>query len=394
MNISELKKLAEQIANENAEDYQQVNQTIYDFAELGNNEYKSTAYLAEKLNKLGFTVQLPYAGMDTAIRAEYGSGHPKIAFLAEYDALPGYGPNKDQNGHACGHNFIAANTFGACAVLSAMKEHFDGTIVYIGAPAEETTGGKVDLVKYGAFDDIDVVMQIHIKGGDITELGNTTLAIDSVEFTFEGVAAHAAAFPERGVNALDASYLTFTGINALRQHITTDARIHGIIKEGGLAANITPNHSVAQFYVRAADRDYLNTLTQKVINCAKGAELMTGAKLSVRYFENSFDNHVQNPVLKDLMEQNLYLAGEAKENVSTEILPPNGSSDLGNVSHVVPTVYVSLAAHNPDNSDCHEEAFLPYCTGEYGFKALDKAIKAQVYTALDVFANPSIIDTL
>lgn len=394
MNINELKSLAESIANRHAADYREVNQVIYDFAELGNEEYKSTAYLADKLRELGFSVQLPYANMDTAIRAEYGSGHPKIAFIAEYDALPGYGPNKNQNGHACGHNFIAANTFGACAVLAALKENFEGTIVYIGAPAEETTGGKVDLVKFGAFDDIDAAMQIHITGGDTTELGNNTLAIDSVEFSFEGVAAHAAAFPERGVNALDASYLTFTGINALRQHITPDARIHGIIKEGGLAANITPNHSVAQFYVRAADREYLNSLTQKVINCAKGAELMTGAKLTVRYFENSFDNLVVNQKLKSLMEENLYLAGEARENISTKELPASGSSDLGNVSQVVPTVYVSMAAHNPDNSGCHEEAFLPYCTGEYGFAALDKAIKAQVYTALDLFMNPEIIKEL
>ena len=394
MNIEQLKELARRIADENAADFQNVNQTIYDFAELGNQEYKSTAFLAEKLKELGFSVQLPYAGIDTAIRAEYGRGKPKIAFMAEYDALPGYGPDKNQNGHACGHNFIAANCYGACAVLAKMKEHFDGTIVFIGAPAEETTGGKVDLVKAGAFDDIDAVIQIHIKGGEITELGNTTLAIDSVEFSFEGVAAHAAAFPERGVNALDAAYLTFNGINALRQHVTPDARIHGIITEGGVAANITPNRAVAQFYVRAADRSYLNSLTQKVINCAKGAELMTGAKLTVRYFENSFDNFLQNSVLKDLMEQNLYLAGESRENVDTRPLPPNGSSDIGNVSHVVPTVYVSMAAHNPNNSDCHEEAFLPYCTGSYGFAALDKAVKAQAFTALDLFADPQIIEKL
>ena len=394
MNINELKDLARKIADEDAALYREVNQTVYDFAELGNDEYKSTAYLAQKLTELGFKVQLPYLGIDTAIRAEYGEGFPKIAFMAEYDALPGYGPDKNENGHACGHNFIAANTFGACAVLAKMKEHFDGTVVYIGAPAEETTGGKVDLVNKGAFDDIDVVMQIHICGGNITQLGNATLAIDSVEFTFEGVAAHAAAFPERGVNALDAAYLTFDGINALRQHITPDARIHGIIKEGGLAANIVPNHSVAQFYVRAADRQYLNTLTQKVINCAKGAELMTGATLTWRYFENSFDNHLQNPVLKGIMEKNLYLAGESPETVDTNPLPPSGSSDLGNVSQVVPTVYVSMAARNPDGSDCHEEAFLPYCTGEFGFAALDRAVKAQAYTALDLFTNPDLVREL
>lgn len=396
IDIEQLKTEAARIAEECADSYRAVCQTVYDFHELGNQEYKSTAYLAQELEKMGFAVQLPYAGMDTAIRAEYGSGHPKIAFIAEYDALPGYGPNKNENGHACGHNFIAANTFGACAVLKELKDRhgFEGTIVYLGAPAEETTGGKVDLVKYGALSDIDVAMQIHISGGDVTRTGSRTLAIDSVEFTFEGVASHAAGAPEKGVNALDAAYLTFNGINALRQHITSDARIHGIITEGGVAANIVPNHAVAQFYVRAADRKYLTSLTEKVINCARGAELMTGAKMSYRYFENSFDNLSINPTLKALMEENLVRAGEKEEFIDKTPQLPSGSSDLGNISRVVPTVYVSLAVHNPDGSNCHEENFLPYCTGEYGFKALDIAVKAQAFTAIDVFANPDIIKNL
>lgn len=392
MDINEIKKEACRVAEEYMPLYRQVSETVYNYAELGNEEYKSTAFLAEKLREQGFRVELPYLGIPTAIRAEYGEGKPKVAFMAEYDALPGYGPDKNRNGHACGHNFIARNCFGARVTLSKLREDFPGTIVFIGAPAEETTGGKVDLIKKGAFRDIDAVIQIHIKGGDVTELGNTSLAIDSVEFTFEGVAAHAASFPERGVNALDAAYLTFDGINALRQHITPDARIHGIIKEGGVAANIVPNHTVAQFYVRAADREYLNTLTQKVINCAKGAELMTGAKMSYRYFENSFDNLKQNEVLKGIMEKNLHLAGEEK--VDTRVLPPSGSSDIGNVSQTVPTVYVSMAAGNQDGSDCHEEAFLPYCTGEYGAKALEKAVKAQAYTAIDLFFDPENIEKL
>lgn len=397
MTINELKQRAESIANAHAAEYAQVSRTVYDFHELGNQEYKSTAYLRDELEKLGFAVQLPYAGMDTAIRAEYGAGHPKIAFISEYDALPGYGPNKNENGHACGHNFIAANTFGACAVLKEMYDEglFKGTIVYLGAPAEETTGGKVDLVKFGALDDIDTAVQIHINGGHVTHTGSATLAIDSVEFTFEGVASHSAGAPEKGVNALDAAYLTFNGINALRQHITEDARIHGIITEGGLAANIVPAHCVAQFYVRAKDRDYLTQLTEKVINCARGAELMTGAKMSYRYFENSFDNLAINPTLKELMEANLVLAGEKEENIDKSWQKPSGSSDLGNISAVCPTVYVSIAAHNDDGSSCHEEAFLPYCgVGELGTACLDRAIKAQVYTALDIYANPEILETL
>lgn len=390
----ELKNMALKLSEELLPKCEEVCETVYNFAELGLDEYKSTEFLKKSLEEIGFKITAPYCGLETAFRAELGSGHPKVAFLAEYDALPGYGPEKNKNAHACGHNWIAANCYGVCTVLAKLKENFNGTIVYMGCPAEETYGGKVDMVKNGAFDDIDAVMQIHITGGNKTQLGNTTLAIDSVEFTFEGVAAHAAAFPERGINALDACYLTFDGINALRQHITPDARIHGIIKEGGVTPNVVPSHGVCKFYVRAADRDYLTTLTQKVINCAKGAELMTGAKLSWRYFENSFDNFKQNPVLKDLMEENLYLAGECKEDVDTSILPPSGSSDMGNVSQVCPMVYVSMAAHNEDCSDCHEEAFLPNCRGKLGSVSMLKAIKAQALTALDIFCNPEIIEKL
>lgn len=214
--------------------------------------------------------------LETAFRAEKGNGGPKIAFLAEYDALPGYGPGKDQLGHACGHNWIAASSFGAAAVLGRLTEELGCTAVWIGTPAEETVGGKVDLVRAGAFDDVDLVLQMHL--GDRTELHPHFLAMDSIEFTFEGVATHASNTPERGVNALDACNLTFCGINALRQHITPDARIHGIITQGGVAPNITPSHCVARFYVRAARREYLNSLTEKVINCARGAELMTARR--------------------------------------------------------------------------------------------------------------------
>ena len=181
-------------------------------------------------------------------------------------------------------------------------------------------------MRAGAFDDVDLVLQMHL--GDRTELHPHFLAMDSIEFTFEGVATHASNTPERGVNALDACNLTFCGINALRQHITPDARIHGIITQGGVAPNITPSHCVARFYVRAARREYLNSLTEKVINCARGAELMTGAKMSYRYFENPFDDLNNCAPLLPRMEANLRAAG-VEEFRDPE---PNsaGSSDIGN----------------------------------------------------------------
>ncbi|MCI9403395.1 MAG: M20 family metallopeptidase [Oscillospiraceae bacterium] len=384
--VRELKAWAYELAQENIELYNHICDEIFRHPELGEQEVYSSRFLVSEMEKRGFRVQMPYGGLDTAFRCEIGSGHPKVAFLAEYDALPGYGPNKDQNGHACGHNWIAACTFGAADVLARMKDSFPGTIVYIGTPAEEMRGGKVDLVNNGCFDDIDAVFQMHLTTG-MTKINSRTLAIDSVEFTFEGVAAHAAGHPWKGVNALDAGYLTFNGINALRQHITPDARIHGIIEEGGVAPNIVPSHCVCKFFVRAAERDYLNELTQKVINCAKGAELMTGAKLSVRYFENSYDDLRCDPLLTALMAKNLDELGVEYDPTEE---PPAGSSDLGNVSKVCPTCYVSMDVGNTDGSACHEEPFLQHVNSPLAYDKNLKAIKAMVATALDFLTDEEL----
>ena len=386
--INELKNKAFVLAEENIDLYNHICDEIFKHPEMGNEEYYSSKFLVTEMEKRGFRVQYPYGGLDTAFRCEIGEGSPKIAFLAEYDALPGYGPNKDQPGHACGHNWIAACTFGAADVLAQLKEHFNGTIVYIGTPAEEGTGGKVDLVNAGCFDDIDAAFQMHLTGSEKTELNGSSLAIDSLEFTFEGKAAHAAGAPWDGINALDAAYLMINGINALRQHVKPDTRIHGIIAEGGMAPNIVPNHAVYKVFCRAADRDYLNTVTQKVINCAKGAELMTGATMSYRYYENSFDNLNCNPVLVEVMANNLTAMGYT--NFNKEKKEPSGSTDLGNVSRVVPTCYVSLNVENTDGSTCHNEAFLAHVNGELAYKANLTAIKAMAASAIDVLMNEEI----
>ena len=390
-NIHEVKQQVYAIAEQNIDLYNNICHEVFLHPELGNEEYFSSKFLVEEMTKRGFRVQYPYGGLDTAFRCEIGEGHPKIAFLAEYDALPGYGPERNQNGHACGHNWIAACTFGAADVLAQVKEHFNGTIVYIGTPAEEGTGGKVDLVNAGCFEDIDAAFQMHLTSGG-TQLNGSSLAIDSLEFTFEGKAAHAAGAPWDGINALDAAYLMINGINALRQHVTPDTRIHGIIEDGGAAPNIVPAHAVYKVFCRAADRDYLNTVTQKVINCAKGAELMTGAKMSYRFYENSFDNLNCNPVLVEQMAKNLEAIGYTTFGKDKQA--PSGSTDLGNVSRVVPTCYVSLDVENTDGSSCHNEAFLAHVDGELAYKANLTAIKAMAACALDVFMDADLLASI
>ena len=389
--INEVKQQVYALAEQNIDLYNHICDEIFKHPELGGEEFYSSQFLVDEMKKRGFRVQYPYGGLATAFRCEIGEGHPKIAFLAEYDALPGYGPERNQNGHACGHNWIAASAFGAADVLAQVKEHFNGTIVYIGTPAEEGTGGKVDLVNAGCFEDIDAAFQMHLTSGS-TQLNGSSLAIDSLEFTFEGKAAHAAGAPWDGINALDAAYLMINGINALRQHVTPDTRIHGIIEDGGAAPNIVPAHAVYKVFCRAADRDYLNTVTEKVINCAKGAELMTGAKMSYRFYENSFDNLNCNPVLVEQMAKNLEAIGYTTFGKDKQA--PSGSTDLGNVSRVVPTCYVSLDVENTDGSSCHNEAFLAHVDGELAYKANLTAIKAMAACALDVFMDAELLASI
>lgn len=387
MKLEELKKLSYEIEEELSKEIEEVNDFIFKNPELGGEEYISSKYLVDKISQYGFDVEFPYCNIDTAFRAELGDEDgPRIAFLAEYDALPGYGDGC-QSGHACGHNWIAAGTLGASIVLSKLKEHFNGKIVLIGTPAEETIGNKCDLVKEGAFEDIDVVFQMHLE--EFNNVHCEALAMDSIEFTFRGVAAHAASHPHLGVNALDAVQLTFAGINALRQHIKSDVRIHGIISDGGEAPNIVPDRASCKFYVRSEERRYLEEVTEKVINCAKGAELMTGAKLSYRYFENSFDNIINNSVLQKLMKKNLESVG------ITDFVElgggPTGSTDIGNVSQVSPTMYTEIALDINPISRVHEEAFLQHVNSEEAYDKLHKSVKSMATAALEVYLDLDLL---
>lgn len=388
--IESIKKRAYEIENELGKEIEEVCDFIFNNPEIGEEEYISSKYLVDKIKEYGFDITYPYCNIDTAFRAELGDNDgPTIAFLAEYDALPGYGENKEP-AHACGHNWIAASTLGACIVLSKLKENFKGKIVLMGTPAEETTGGKCDLVKAGAFDDIDVCYQMHIEA--FNNINCKALAIDSIEFSFKGVAAHAASHPHMGVNALDAVQLTFAGINALRQHVKSDVRIHGIVSNGGEAPNIVPEKASCKFYIRASERSYLDEVTKKVINCAKGAELMTGAKLSYRYFENSFDNIVNNKVLQNITKNNLIEVG------ITDILEgkdgPVGSTDIGNVSQVCPTMYTEIALDINPMVYVHEKEFLNYANSEEAYDKLHKSVKAMVGCALDIYLEDDLLDEI
>jgi amidohydrolase len=319
---------------------------IHGNPEVGLEEAKAAAWCSTLLRDHGFAVEMPVAGLATAFRARRGKGRPVIAFLAEYDALPGVG-------HACGHNIIAASALGAGIALARALERAGtsaGTIIVDGTPAEETLGGKIPMVDAGLYRDVELVVSMHPDTRN--SVGGTCLAVKTLIFSFHGKSAHAAAEPERGINALDAVIQTFNNVNALRQHLRSDARLHGIITSGGRASNIVPDFAQADFSVRAAEMVYFREVLEKVRNCARAAALAMGARLEISE-EPTFEPVKENRALCAQVLAILAELGLPGEHAAGKC--QSASTDFGNVSQAVPAVAVSVktaplgtVSHHPD----------------------------------------------
>ncbi|QAA34880.1 M20 family metallopeptidase [Clostridium manihotivorum] len=361
----------------------EINDFIYANPELGNNEYKAVETLTTFLKENKFEVQLGIDEIETAFKASYYSGieGPSIALLCEYDALPGIG-------HGCGHNMIGTMSVGAAVALSKVINKTGGKIIVFGTPAEETDGAKVKLAERGCFEGIDAAMILH--PGELTYKSGTSLAMDAIQFDFYGKTAHAAASPEKGVNALDAVILTFNGINALRQHVTSDVRIHGIISDGGKAANIVPDKATAQFYVRAAKKSYLKEVREKVCNVARGAALMTGAKLEISNYEISYDDMNTNNALSEAFNSNLKLVGI--EDIKTPE-GGHGSIDMGNVSYVAPAIHPTIGIGNP-NLIGHTKDMADFTITKAAHEALLKGACALALTGYDVITDKELLKSI
>jgi amidohydrolase len=283
---------------------------------------------------------------------------------------------------------IGTMSCGAAIALSKFMDQIGGRIIVLGTPAEETDGAKVYMAEEGIFNDIDAAMILHPDDQN-HESGNS-LAMDAIQFDFKGKTSHAAASPENGINALDAVILTFTGINALRQHITPDARIHGIITEGGKAANIIPDHAIAQFYVRASKKKYLKELVEKVKHIAEGAARMTGAALEISNYEISYDDMNTNMTLSDTFTANLKHLG------ITNIHPPrtsHGSIDMGNVSHVVPAIHPYISISNTPLSG-HTVEFRDATLTDTAHTTLAAGASALALTGYDVMTNKELFNKM
>ncbi|OIJ16805.1 amidohydrolase [Anaerobacillus alkalilacustris] len=376
-------KIIEEIEQLRKEFYK-ISQYIGQNPELGHEEFKASKILSDELKKHNFQVELGTVGLATAFEAVFDSGSPgpSIGFMAEYDALP-------EIGHACGHNLIGTMAIAAAIGLSKALKEVGGKIYVYGTPAEETHGGKVTMAEARIFDHLDVAMMVHPLYRH--EKSGSSLAMDAIQFEFFGKPAHAAAAPHEGINALDAIIQTFNSINALRQHVTPDVRIHGIIPEGGKAANIVPDYAVAQFYVRAQHRSYLNELLEKVKRCAEGAALATGTRLETSFYELSYDDLNTNEALSQAFTDNLIQLGIKEEEIHSK--ESGGSLDMGNVSHVVPSIHPYVKICDQPHA-CHTNEFREAALSDQGFEGLMLGAKSMANTAFDVITNPDLLATI
>ena len=382
MNVTTLKETIIENVESNKEAYLATSHGIHAKPEIGNEEFFASSLLIDHLEKEGFTVEKAVAGHETSFVARKKSAKPgpSIAFLAEYDALPGLG-------HACGHNIIGTQSVAAAIAFSKIVDETGGEAVVFGTPAEEggpNGSAKGSFVRHGLTEGIDAAMMIHPNAQ--TRPTSTSLAVDPLDFEYIGKPAHAAASPHEGINALDAVIQLFNGINALRQQVPDDVRIHGIITHGGDAPNIIPEYAKARFFIRAATRTRLNDITRRVKAVAEGAALATGAKLNIIAFQNEVDNLLLNSRFDGVFKEVIAELGETVIDEDKGI----GSTDAGNISQVVPTIhpYIKIGA---DDLIPHTVPFREAAVSQRGDEALIKGAKALALTALKLATDPVIL---
>jgi len=383
MNMDDAKQLKmhiPQLIEQHKDELQSLCLKIHSCPETGLNEFKAAEWITAYLERNGFIVQRGIGSLPTAFIASYGEGKPHIALLAEYDALP-------ELGHACGHNIIASAAAGSAIASRVAVDSFGGKITVVGSPSEEFHCGKELLIREGVFEDIDLAMMIH--PGCVNASIISTLACINLEAEFTGLEAHASANPEEGVNALEAIILSFNAINSLRQHIPESARIHGIITDGGQAANIVPAHASAMFMVRANTMEYLESLQQSVEDCFKGASLSTGAKLRCRWAKVCCKPMKTNRKLASLFNQNMVLAGREMETRTVDF----ASTDMGNISQAIPSIH-PIVAIAPIGTSLHSVDFLKAAASEAGIRGMLDGASAMACTITDVLSNQGIINEI
>jgi amidohydrolase len=359
---------------------------IHTHPELGFEEEQASTWLCESLADAGFAVEKGICNLPTAFRARAGSGPLHVAICAEYDCLPGIG-------HACGHNIIAASAVGAALAAAQVADEAGLTVTVIGTPAEEVgnASGKILLLERGAFAGMHAAMMVHPAPFDM--LRSKMIAASMFEVRCTGKESHASAFPEIGVNAADALTIAQTAIGLLRQHIKSTDRIHGIITNGGVAANVVPAHTSAKYMIRSETLEQLRDLRPRVYRCFEAGGLATGAKVEIVGGDSPYAEMRHHEAMAALYRKNSEALGRAFPNLGEWETRPTGSTDMGNVSLAVPSIHPMIGINSLPAVN-HQPEFAHHCATPDADKALADGAMAMAWTCIDLATNQEVREAL
>ncbi|HVR31195.1 MAG TPA: M20 family metallopeptidase [Acidimicrobiia bacterium] len=352
----------------------EISHWMYEHPETAYEEYKSSARLAEYLRGKGFDVEYPAYGLETAFAARVGDDGPHVVICAEYDALPGVG-------HACGHNIIAAAALGAGTALAALVGELGIRLTVLGTPAEEHYGGKVDMIVAGAFEGVAAAMMVHPSTEDVVD--PNVIAVAHIDVHYHGKAAHASAHPQLGVNALDAFVQAYVNVSTLRQAIYPTDKIHGVIREGGDAPNIVPAYTRSSWYVRAATKERLDILFPQVAACFEAAAIATGCRVELEHVGHTYTEMISDQTLVEYYAANTAELGRPMARGRDLPADQTGSTDMGNVSLLVPTIHPMLDISASPHVN-HQPEFAAHTITPDGDRAIVDGATAMAWTVIDL----------
>lgn len=380
--LEQAKQTAERMIEAASSALREISLSIHAKPELNYEEHHAHAVLTDYLSAQGFAVERGAYGMPTAFKAVTGSGSPTIAVFCEYDALPGIG-------HACGHNLIAISGLATAIGLKAALGEGNGSVLVLGSPAEEGGGGKLQMIEAGALEGVDAAMMLHPSPAD--SAWPSMIALEQFTVEYFGRNAHAGASPWAGVNALDAMVVAYTSISVLRQQILPTDRVHGVIRNGGEKANIIPDYTMAEYFVRARNLRELEDLKRKVMACFEGAATATGCRVEVKSMGPGYADVVTNDVMAEAYCENMERFEVRVAGKAASAGLGGASTDMGNVSYMLPSIHPVFAIPTEPGVGNHTPGFTAAAATEEAHKATIRASKGLAMTALDLYAGPELL---
>lgn len=374
--VEDLKRRAMSVIDSCAQQLVEVSHEIHDHPEQNFEEVFASEMLVRAGSGLGMNMELGVFGAETGFMAEAGTG-PLVCVMSEYDALPDIG-------HGCGHNVIAAAGLGAAAALAAVAIDAGGSVRYLGTPAEEGGGGKIVMARHGALDGVELAMMVHSAGEDLTTID--AIALRQLVMEYSGVEAHAAAAPHKGRNALDAAVIGYMSVAALRQHILPNERIHGIFTKAGEKPNIVPREASTEWYIRSETLDSLNDLSPRVVAALEAGAHACGCRSSHAFPGETYANLLPNQTMTASWVSNAARLGRVVAAPGQGAGRVVGSTDMGNVSHLVPTIHPMIASA-PAGSVIHTAAFAEHSRGPLADRAVVDGAKMLAMTAIDFWTS-------